>query len=124
MLIRTNLILNNLVDRYILDNIDLLGYDTDESGNPLDNLKEICLSETRYKNKETKTAIMDWLQGLPSSLTIAFMNEEIEELQVQWYRESAPTTVSGHRFGSWYDVTCNQDYYELLTIRLISLFNL
>lgn len=71
-------------EQTILNSIDLEAYDIDTSNmNNFDKITEvysIFVSEyihANNKNQDRKVVFKDWLQGLPSVLTIPFSNYEI-----------------------------------------------
>lgn len=70
-------------ERTILESIDLEAYDIDtENMSEFEQIKEvhkIFLKEKGYEIKRIgeKQAFADWLQGLPTVLTVPFYNKEI-----------------------------------------------
>jgi len=81
--------LDQLAKRYILDAIDSTSYQeeplttTEEKIQFLKDTftKEMAWSIERYG---TMRAMIDWLQGLPSSISIVFYNSDILDLAVKW----------------------------------------
>jgi len=119
-----NIVLGRKLDKYLLDNINLDNYDIDKGKSDLENLKEICLQECTYKSKDKEKAINDWLRGLPSSLTIAFCAREVYDLQEGWYTETKPILNNAYCFESYRDMLSLDDYYTMLSKRLIKLFKI
>ena len=78
--------LDTLVKQYIVDAIDLECYD-DSASNP----QEAAQKVIGYIRKESvnlgtsfQTQVADHLAGLPSYINIAFYNNEILDLAVEW----------------------------------------
>lgn len=72
-------------ERTILENIDFEGYDLNNDVSRYDKIKtlyNIFVSEYCHKNNQHTAKVFlfrDWLQGLPSTLTVPFMNHMILE---------------------------------------------
>jgi hypothetical protein len=69
-------------EKIIVENIDLSGYDLSNDINLFDKIKEtnnIFKSEYGYNiaRMGEKRAFCEWLQGLPSALTVPFYNHDI-----------------------------------------------
>lgn len=69
-------------EKIIVENIDLSGYDLSNDINLFDKIKEthnIFKSEYSYNiaRMGEKKAFCEWLQGLPSALTVPFYNYDI-----------------------------------------------
>jgi hypothetical protein len=72
-------------EKIIVENIDLSGYDLSNDINLFDKIKEahnIFKSEYGYNIERMgeKKAFCEWLQGLPSALTVPFYNHDILNL--------------------------------------------
>ena len=72
-------------EKTILDNIDFDGYGLNNDVSRYDKIKtlyNIFVSEYCHKNNQHVAKLFlfkDWLQGLPSTLTVPFMNYKILE---------------------------------------------
>ena len=70
-------------ERTILDNIDFESYDIETNGSDFDKVRstvEIMLREYQHKNNRhlpLSVLAKEWLQGLPSVLTVPFYNHDI-----------------------------------------------
>ena len=81
--------ISKLVKQYLIDNIDISGYDYPAQNTDVGKLKilfEIFNQEYGWAiSKYGKVkAIKEWLMGLPSSVNIYFYNEDIIELAKSW----------------------------------------
>ena len=89
--------LDTLAKQELINSINLSGYDyprynpgvsnlvTEDEYN-ISALLEIFTSEYGWRVAQVgrTTAVMDWLQGLPSSITIPFYNHEILKMAKSW----------------------------------------
>lgn len=81
--------LDKLAKDCLISNIDLSSYieqDISEDGEKIAALHEIFNAEYGWRVNQIgkQGAVMDWLQGLPTALTIPFYNHEILELAKSW----------------------------------------
>lgn len=113
-------ILDTNVKTYLINAIDLSGYDIDDSTTvKLEMLENIFMSEVgkwRIPQAGRQTAVMEWLQGLPSVMSLKFYNHEILEQAVQW--ESIPEGYTERQANKILD-----NYWNMLAAKLCQLFD-
>lgn len=115
--------LTGTIQTYLLDRIDLSGYEIDlppkTTRQKLLVLHGIFLSEYGYnlnKNKSDFFVMKDYLQGLPSTINIEFMNFEILKLLQAW------GVADGTENDDQQDKLIDQ-YWNEIAKKLNSLFN-
>lgn len=100
-------------EKIIVDNIDLSGYGLENDGYLYDKVKttyNIFKSEYGYNVERMgeKRAFKEWLQGLPSVLTVPFYNYDI--LNLAYLHEMLPASVTEEQEDKFLD-----DYFMNLS---------
>lgn len=105
---------------YIMNAIDPEAYEVHRE---TDKEKLVFLFDTfqseygwRVKQVGLQTALMDWLQGLPRAINIAFYNHDILKLAKEW--GSLPDNASEKQE----DKILN-NYWRFMSMRIISLWH-
>lgn len=105
-------------EQIIIDNIDLSAYEIESIGKfeDVQAVYKIFLSEKGYEIKRVgeKQAFSDWLQGLPSVLTVPFYYFEQIELGKAYgiLKEDASEKEEDVFIGEWFK-NCTQAFYTL-----------
>ena len=109
-----------LVKQYLIDSIDLRGYGTGIIHDPKKRVGVLAdIFEIEYgwavSRYGKQGAIKEWLQGLPSSINIAFNDHEILELAKKW------GALPQHPTESQENKILN-NYWNLMASQLLQLF--
>ena len=121
--------LDTLAKNYLIECIDLSGYDWPAYNGALSNfvtereykiaaLNEIFGSEYGWRVDQVgkQGAIMDWLQGLPSSIGIEYANYNIIQLAKKW--GSLPADATERE-----EDKILENYWNFMAAKLCQLFN-
>jgi hypothetical protein len=107
--------------QYIIDNIDLSGYNYPSNLNDVEKIKAL----NKIFNDEygwavnrlgRQRAIEEWLRGLPSSLSLAYYNDDIIDLAKSWGTLSANATQSQEN-------KIVKNYWRLMAAQTLQLFD-
>jgi len=107
------------IDKYILDAIDPSGYEVtaEKDVEKLLFLHDTFIAEYGWHVEQVGfyNALTGWLQGLPSSISIAFYNHDILELAVLW--GSLPDNATEKQ-----EDKILEKYWQFMAMRIQQLF--
>ena len=105
---------------YLINNIDLSGYDLYPKSKPesVKMLYKIFMDEYGWAVKRygMQKAVMEWLMGIPSSINIAFWNDDILKLAKSW--GTLPENATEKQ-----EDKILKNYWNLMSANLVRLFN-
>jgi len=112
---------SKLAKQYIIDNIDLSGYNFPSNLNDIDKVKALNkIFDEEYgwavNRLGRQRAIEEWLRGAPSALSLVYYDDDIVDLAKSWGTLPANATQSQER-------KIVNNFYKLMSAQTLQLFD-